>query len=122
MSIDQINEEIRSAPSRASYQVAKTIGRLTDCIYDIMQEQGLNNSQLAQKLGRSRAWVGKMLSGDHNMTIKTAVTVFHELGHTLDFAVSPKPEYDLTRINERIMVAGQEYEEMLGKDEYLTAA
>jgi plasmid maintenance system antidote protein VapI len=122
MSIEQINEEIRTAPSRASYQVAKTIGRLTDGIYDIMQEQGLNNSQLAHRLGRSRAWIGKVLSGDHNMTIKTAVAVFHELGHTLDFAVSPHSEYDLTHIQNKITDVDKEYEEILGKDEYLTAA
>ncbi len=108
MSVDKINEEIRTATSRSSYQVAKTIGRLTDCIYDIMKEQGLNNSRLAERLGKSRAWVGKLLVGDHNMTIKTAVTVFHELGHTIDFAICPQVDFDFRAIDEATEAAAND--------------
>lgn len=84
------NDEIRSAPDRSSYQVAKTIGALTDRIYDIMHEENLSNSELAKKLGKSRAWVDKLLNGDHSMTVETVVNVFHTLGFRLDFVVEPK--------------------------------
>ena len=115
------NQEIRNAPNRSSYQVAKTIGRLTDCIYDIMRERGLNNSQLAVQLGKSRAWVGKLLSGDHNMTVKTAVTVFHELGHTLDFAVEPAVRYNVDDIKTEIVIEDG-FNDLMGEHEYLQAA
>jgi len=91
---DQLEQDILEARNRASYQVAKAIGEITDCIYDAMREQGLSQAALARRLGKSRMWVSKLLSGDHNMTVKTAVTVLHELGHSFDLAVTPTVHHE----------------------------
>lgn len=90
---EKIRQDILEAPNRASYRVAKAIGKVTDCIYEVMQEQGMSQADLARRLGRSRTWVSRLLSGDHNMTIRTAVSVLHELGHNLDFSIDDYTNY-----------------------------
>ena len=90
MSGTTLNERIRKATSRDTYQTAKVIEKLTNNIYEIMECQGMSQSDLADRLGTTRAWINKLLQGDHNMTIKTAVSVVHALGYDLEYKINPK--------------------------------
>lgn len=65
--------------------------QLEDVLYDLtesivvrMAELGLSRSELAARLGVSRAMVSKMLRGNTNFTVRTLV----ELSRTLDCRVS----------------------------------
>jgi ribosome-binding protein aMBF1 (putative translation factor) len=55
-----------------------------------MDKKGISRVQLATSLGRSKAFVTKLLKGDANMTIKTMVTVAQALGCNLHLDLYPK--------------------------------
>jgi transcriptional regulator with XRE-family HTH domain len=92
MNIETLNERNRQIVQTDDYKVALAIEQLTYAIFEIMQEQGVSKAQLAERLGKSRAWVGKILSGEQNMTIRTLVTLLNELGHDVDFEVHVQSE------------------------------
>jgi transcriptional regulator with XRE-family HTH domain len=48
-----------------------------------MEREGLNNAQLAERLGVSRPMVTKLLRGDANVTIETMVKAARRLGGKL---------------------------------------
>jgi len=49
-------------------------------IYHLMQNSGLQYKELAQRLGCSKAYVSKILTGNHNFTIETIADIFMALG------------------------------------------
>lgn len=72
------------------YQTEKVILDFTERICEIMENQGTSRSELAARLGRSRAWVTKLLRGDHNMTIATMVSVMVALGYQMRLEMQPQ--------------------------------
>ncbi|MHB9038825.1 MAG: helix-turn-helix domain-containing protein [Armatimonadota bacterium] len=84
MSIESLNERIRNAANRETYHVAKAIERVTETIYEIMEADGITQTELASRLGNTQSWVSKLLQGKQNMTIATAVKVFRALGYEYD--------------------------------------
>ena len=55
-----------------------------------MQKQGVSRSQLAERLGTSRAYVTKLLDGQENMTLKTIVRVANALDLKVDLKLRPR--------------------------------
>jgi predicted transcriptional regulator len=50
-----------------------------------MDESGLKRSQLAEKLGRPKSFISRILSGNHNLTIRTMARVFGACGFEIRF-------------------------------------
>lgn len=50
---------------------------------ELMEEQGVTHRELAERLGMSRQRVGKILSGDSNLTLETLAKAYYVLGHRL---------------------------------------
>jgi transcriptional regulator with XRE-family HTH domain len=65
-------------------QLENVLYDLTEAIDARMEEIGINRSQLANRLGVSRAMVTKMLRGNTNFTVRSLV----ELGRALDCRLS----------------------------------
>jgi len=61
-----------------------------------MGKMEITRAQLANSLGKSKAFVTKLLKGDANMTIKTMVTVAQALGCNLHLDLYPKGFYAKT--------------------------
>jgi transcriptional regulator with XRE-family HTH domain len=61
-----------------------------------MGKKEITRAQLADSLGKSKAFVTKLLKGDANMTIKTMVTVAQALGCSLHLDLYPKGFYAKT--------------------------
>lgn len=53
---------------------------LNEQICEWMEKQNISRSELARRLGKSRAYVTRMLNGSHNLTVGTLVKVAHALG------------------------------------------
>lgn len=53
-------------------------------VFDAMKAQGINQAELARRLGCSRAWVGQLLSADANPTLGTMVKLAETLGGSLE--------------------------------------
>ncbi len=49
-------------------------------IYKVMESQGLNRSQLAKKLGKTRQYVGRVLNEKANFTLETLAEIACALG------------------------------------------
>jgi transcriptional regulator with XRE-family HTH domain len=52
-----------------------------------MREQGVSQRELAQRLGRSEAWISRVLNGRENTTLKTVAELGWALG--LGFSLAP---------------------------------
>ncbi len=49
--------------------------RIVDRIHDILNEKGLRQKDLAERLGKSEAEISKWMRGTHNFTIDTLVAI-----------------------------------------------
>ena len=49
--------------------------RIVDRIHDILDEKGLKQKDLAQRLGKSESEISKWMRGTHNFTIDTLVSI-----------------------------------------------
>lgn len=56
---------------------------ISESIWNRMQELGINQTQLAEMLGKSCSQVSRMLSAQGNMTLQTISELEHVLGITL---------------------------------------
>ncbi|WP_447875849.1 helix-turn-helix domain-containing protein [Serratia fonticola] len=52
----------------------------TEDIILAMQDAGINQSDLARKLGRSKSYVSQLLEGRRNMTLKTLSDIAYAIG------------------------------------------
>lgn len=58
-------------------------GELVARIYDLLEEKGWNQKDLAEKLGKSPSEISKWLSGEHNFTLRSLAKLEVELGEDL---------------------------------------
>ncbi len=49
--------------------------QVTEAIWEAMEVRGCNKSQLAEALGKSKAFVTQLLSGSRNMTLRTLADI-----------------------------------------------
>jgi transcriptional regulator with XRE-family HTH domain len=90
VSINDLLHAFKEAENTADYQLESVVIDLTEQICEIMEAKGISRADLARKLDKSRAWVTKVLRGDQNLTLKTVVDVFWELGYRIEFESHPK--------------------------------
>lgn len=53
----------------------------TECIARVMQKENVSKADLADRLGRSKAFVTQLLGGGRNMTMRTFADVMSVLGY-----------------------------------------
>lgn len=69
-----VNWLARHAPTTAeqrAYAQERCLAAGTEAIAQAMEIAGLNRAQLAERLGKSRGYVTRVLNGTHNMTLRT---------------------------------------------------
>ena len=67
---------------RVNPEVRKSVAlsfRIVDRIYEILEEKGLKQKDLALRLGKSEAEISKWMRGTHNFTIDTLVSIENAL-------------------------------------------
>ena len=64
-------DEMLRATSPAIQQEVEMEFAVSNRIYELMTERGLSKLQFAQALGKKPSEVTKLLSGQHNFTLKT---------------------------------------------------
>ena len=75
-----------------SYHTESVKLEITEQIYLTMQEQDIGKAELARRLGKSRAYVTKILQGTANFTIESLVKIGLALGCQLEFKLQPKQQ------------------------------
>lgn len=66
---------------------------ITANIQEAMRDDGITREELADRMGRSKAYVTSMLSGDRNFTIDALATVAHHLDRDLHFTLMRPGEF-----------------------------
>ncbi len=62
-----------------------------EAIVERMEALGLTRTELAARMGVSRARVTQVLSGTDNLTLKTLVAVANALDSSVELKVEPRP-------------------------------
>lgn len=60
---------------------------VTEDLLLAMEDRGVTKKRLAEKLGKSKASVSQMLSGERNMTLRTLASICFELGVEVEVKV-----------------------------------
>lgn len=74
-------EEWERAKDTFEYKLASLELEVTERILEIMEEKGISRSELAERLGVSKAAISKLLNNGSNMTLKRLLTIAEALGH-----------------------------------------
>ena len=64
-------------------QFVKRYGELVTRIYDLLEEKGWTQKDLALRLGKKPSEISKWLSGKHNLTLRSLAKLEVELGEDL---------------------------------------
>lgn len=76
------------------YQTEFLILEINEQICEWMEKQNISRAELANRLGKSRAYITRMLNGSHNLTIGTMMKVAMALG------AKPKVQFvDIPSVN-----------------------
>jgi transcriptional regulator with XRE-family HTH domain len=68
-------------------------GEVSDLIDSLMKKEGVKKAELAKRLGKSRAYVTKILQGNANFTLDTLVVIARALGYKFAPMFVPKAEW-----------------------------
>jgi transcriptional regulator with XRE-family HTH domain len=61
----------------------------TELICKIMKDNGISKAELADRLGKSKAFVTQCLCGHQNLTLRTLADIFTVLGYQARFGAEP---------------------------------
>lgn len=87
---DQFAELFREVKQSEAYHIDGAKVELSEQIYLAMEQQGVSNAELARRLGKSRAYITKVLQGNVNFTIESLVKIARALDHKFDFQFVPE--------------------------------
>lgn len=82
--------EIAASMSEEEWAYSSFTGKIADEISEYMGKKGITKAQLADRMGKSRPYITKVLRGDANMTFKTFISLLHHLGAKANVHISNK--------------------------------
>jgi len=89
---DWYERELAGARNTAEYDLEWLLLDVEEAIHKAMEERGVSRSDLAARLGTSRAFVTKLLGGHENLTLKTLVRVAGALGAKVEMKFIPRED------------------------------
>jgi len=85
-----LTEKLTNTPQGLRlYQQERAIQEVTDLICELMEQQKVARSELAQRLGKTKGYITQMLDGRTNMTIRTVADVMTALGFSVRVQADP---------------------------------
>ena len=81
---------LHRAESTDAYQIDRLKVEISERIYNAMKEQGVSNAELARRLGKSRAYVTKLLRGTTNFTLESLVRIGRALSCEVEIELLTK--------------------------------
>ena len=85
----QFEQLMENPEFRRLYAIEGFVTEATEFIARLMEQQGVSKAELARRLGRSRAYVTRLLNGSANMTIRTLAEVAYALGAEVKLQAEP---------------------------------
>ena len=80
MKTNRLLDEIRQTMTPEMKRQMEMSVKIANRIYEIMEEKGLSQKDLAHLLGKTETEVSRWLSGTHNMTMATLAKISSALG------------------------------------------
>ena len=87
---ERFEREIARLRDDPAFQLDQLLLDLNAGMWAAMQSRDVSRSELAERLGTSRAYVTKLLDGHENMTLKTLVRVANAMEMTVDVRLTPR--------------------------------
>ena len=84
MSRTLTQEVIRTEDDRRLFEQERVILDVTEMICELMEQENMSKSDLAQKVGTSKSHITQLLNGTRNMTLRTISDVLYHLGYAFD--------------------------------------
>lgn len=85
-----LDKQVRKYQHKPEYELGALLLDLNVDVIGGMERLGLSRTDLAERLGTSRAYVTKLLDGQENMTLKTLVRVANALEMKVDARFIPR--------------------------------
>lgn len=79
MKTNRLLDEIRQTMTPEMKRQMEMSVKIANRIYEIMEEKGLSQKELAHLLGKTETEVSRWLSGTHNMTMATIAKISEAL-------------------------------------------
>ena len=80
MKTNRIMDEIRGTISPEMKLQMEMSVAIANRIYDVLEEKGMSQKDLAHRLGKTETEVSRWLSGTHNLTLATICKISSALG------------------------------------------
>ena len=82
---------LQKAEQSDKFQIDALKVEISEQIYLAMNQQGISNADLARQLGKSRAYVTKVLRGTTNFTLESLVRIGRALSNEVKISLVTKP-------------------------------
>lgn len=101
MTANWIRRLAETDEGRQILEQERLIVEVTETISALLQEQQISRSELARKIGKSPAFITKLLRGDNNFTLRTLSDIFFALDRSTHLALGAIGD-DLSLCNTRL--------------------
>ncbi len=85
-------EFLASSENRKLFEQERLLVEATELLSELMEKKRVSRAQLAQKIGKSKAFVTQLLRGNHNMTLRTIADLFDALDHQVCLKSQPRDQ------------------------------
>lgn len=85
-SSERLEELVRRLEHSEAYDIEAAKFDISEHIFSVMEGQGVSKANLARKLGKSRAYITKILQGNANFTLESLVRIARALECRLDMS------------------------------------
>jgi len=92
VSVPTFDEHMATARQHPAYWSYLTTLEFTDSLVAQMEAQGVSGAELARRMGTSRAWVSRVLSGESNLTAASMGKLAFALGMRVTTQMVPLDE------------------------------
>ena len=82
--------KLAASKDTPEYELEWLLLDIEEALHTSMEAQGITRSELADRLGTSRAFITKLLGGQENLTLKTLVRVANALEMKVDARFVPR--------------------------------
>ncbi len=89
MSAEWVNRHTTTPKARRLFEQERLILWVTDSLYEALEENAMSKSDLAEKLGTSRAYITQVLNGSRNMSLSTMADLAWAVGCRATVALEP---------------------------------
>lgn len=87
---ERFEDLLQRAELSDAYQIDRLKVEISERIYNAMTQQDVSNAELARRLGKSRAYVTKLLRGTTNFTLESLVRISRALSCEVEFELISK--------------------------------